>query len=183
MARALVFVDDAVRGRLPDVCAKTGVATDDRLVQTVPVGGSEGFGVAWLLVLAGPIGWLGLFVYAMVRRVETLTVRLPYCDEAYAELQGARRLRRISAWASGICVVLALLALRPGTFTAQTAGAALAAVGLGFLVLAVVETRHVRRASVGVDLDGSRRWVSLDRVSDAFAAAVVAREESDRARI
>jgi hypothetical protein len=41
------------------VCAKTGVDTWDHLVMTVPVGGSEGLGIAWLLVLAGPIGWLG----------------------------------------------------------------------------------------------------------------------------
>ena len=94
MASATVFVDDAVLGQLPPVCAKSGVATSDRLIMTVPVGGSEGFGIAWLLVLAGPIGWLGLFIYSIVRRVETLTVKLPYCDAAYDELKRARRSRR-----------------------------------------------------------------------------------------
>ncbi len=59
MARAMVFVDDAVLGRLPGVCAKTEVSTADHLVQTVPVDGGQGLGIAWLLVLAGPIGWLG----------------------------------------------------------------------------------------------------------------------------
>jgi len=183
VARTMVFVDDAVRGRLPGVCAKTCAATDDHLVQTVPVGTSNGLGIVWFLVLAGPIGWLGLFVYALVRRVETLTVRLPYCDAAYAELHLARRLRRNSAWGSGICLVLSLLALSPGTSTAQLAAGALAAIGVGLLVLAVVETRHVRQASVEVNLDGTRRWVYLNRVSDAFATAVAALEEHDRDRI
>ena len=84
MTATRVFVDDAVLGRLPAVCARTGVATSDHLVMTVPVGTSEGLGIAWLLILGGPIGWLGLFIYAMARRVETLTVQLPYCDTAHA---------------------------------------------------------------------------------------------------
>src|ERR1700722_3877091 len=96
MTTATVFVDDAVLGRLPSVCAKPGVETADHLVMTVPVGGGDGFGLAWLLVLAGPIGWLGLFIYGVARRVETLTVRLPYCDQAYAERSTARRKRRIA---------------------------------------------------------------------------------------
>jgi hypothetical protein len=34
------------------------------------------------------------------------------------------------------------------------------------------ETFRVRRAAVGVVLDGSRRWVTLSRVSDVFASSV-----------
>ena len=88
MASAMVFVDDAVLGHLPPVCAKTGEATTDHLILTVPVGGSEGLGIAWLLLLAGPLGWLGLVVLQLTRRSETLTVRLPFCDAAYVALDG-----------------------------------------------------------------------------------------------
>jgi len=181
MAGTMVFVDDAVRGRLPGVCAKSGVATVDHLVQTVPVGGNEGLGIAWLLILAGPIGWLALFVYAMGRRVETLTVRLPFCNAAYAELAGARRRRRKAAWAAAVCLLLAFVAFIPVAFDARAAAAGLAAVGVGFVVVTGVETLRVRGAGVGVVLDGSRRWVYLSRVSDAFAAAAAAQlEERER---
>ena len=172
MATARVFVDDAVLGRLPPLCAKTGVETPDHVVMTVPVGGSEGFGLAWLLVLAGPLGWLGLFVYALVRRVETLTVRLPYCDAAYAELFRARRTKRIAALVTAGLFLMALLALIPETYTARAAAVALAIVGVGMLLTYIAESRRVRRAAVGVHLDGSRRWVTLSRVSEAFAISV-----------
>jgi hypothetical protein len=172
MATATVFVDDAVLGRLPPVCAKTGVETADHLVMTVPVGGSDGFGLAWLLVLAGPIGWLGLFIYGVVRRVETLTVRLPYCDEAYLELSNARRARRNAGLASSVLFVVAVLFLIPHTYPAWVAAGGFAVIGLGMLVAYIAETFRIRRAAVGVDLDGSRRWVTLSRVSDAFAESV-----------
>jgi hypothetical protein len=172
MAVTRVFVDDAVLGRLPHVCAKTGVETADHLVMTVPVGASEGFGLAWLLVLAGPIGWLGLFIYAVVRRVETLTVQVPYCDAAYIELSKGRRTKRIAGLASITLFVMAALIMIPRTFTAQAGAGALAAIGLGMLITYITETFRVRRATVGVDLDGSRRWVTLSRVSDAFAASI-----------
>jgi hypothetical protein len=105
MASAMVFVDDAVLGRLPPVCAKTGIATVDRLIVTVPVGRSEGLGIAWLLILAGPIGWLGVLIDASARRQELLTVRLPYCDAAYNELARARRVRRGAGFASALFAV------------------------------------------------------------------------------
>jgi hypothetical protein len=172
MAATRVFVDDAVLGRLPAVCAKTGVATSDHLIMTVPVGTSEGLGIAWLLILAGPIGWLGLFIYATFRRVETLTVQLPYCETAYAELTAARRTRRNSGLSSIILFVVALVATIPSTFAARAIAAALAVIALGLLVTYIIETLHLRRLAVRVDLDGSRRWVTLSNVNDAFAEAV-----------
>jgi len=172
VATATVFVDDAVLGRLPPACAKTGVETTDHLVTTVPVGGSDGFGLAWLLILAGPIGWLGLFVYGVVRRVETLTVRLPYCDEAYLELSRAQRTRRNVGLASIVLFMVAVLFLIPQTLTGRVAAAAFGAACLWMMIAYIAETFRVRRAAVGVDLDGSRRWVTLTGVSDAFADSV-----------
>jgi hypothetical protein len=172
MATATVFVDDAVLGRLPAVCAKTGLDTPDHLVMTVPVGGNEGLGLAWLLVLAGPIGWLGIFVYAASRRPETLTVRVPFADVAYDDLSRARRTRRRTGWAAVGVLVAAFVALVPRAFDARTAAAALAIVSLGLLLTFFGETFTVRRALIGVALDGSRRWVTFSRVSDEFAGSV-----------
>ncbi len=171
MATATVFVDDAVLGRLPPVCAKTGVETADHLVVTVPVGGSDGFGLAWLLVLAGPIGWLGLLIYGVARRVETLTVRLPYSDEAYIELSNARRTGRNTGLASIALFVAAFLFLIPRTHLAWVAAGAFGAAFLWMMITYIAETFRIRRASVGVALDGSRRWVTLSRVSDEFAGS------------
>ncbi len=42
MAAVMVFVDDAVLGHLPSVCAKDGVSTDDRLTLTQNVGTRTG---------------------------------------------------------------------------------------------------------------------------------------------
>jgi hypothetical protein len=179
MATATVFVDDAVLGRLPPVCAKTGAETVDHLVLTVPVG-SSGLGFAWLLVLGGPIGWFVLFLYALTRRDETLTVRLPYSDAAYAELRHAGRLRRNAGLACAGVFLAALVVATLQTFTTRAGAAALAVIGLCLLATCVAETLHLRRAGVGVVLDGSRRWVQLSRVSDAFAAAVARSQRADR---
>ena len=181
MAAATVFVDDAVLGRLPPVCAKTGVETADHLVMTVPVGGSDGFGIAWLLIVLGPIGWLGLFLYGVLRRVETLTVRLPYCDEAYIELSNARHARRNVGLASIVLFVAAVLFLIPQSYAGRVAAGALGAACLWMMITYIVETFRVRRAAVGVDLDGSRRWVTLSHVSNVFSDSVKrAQSELDR---
>jgi hypothetical protein len=172
MAATRVFVDDAVLGRLPALCAKTGVATSDHLVMTVPVGTSEGLGIAWLLILGGPIGWLGLFMYATFRRVETLTVQLPYSDNAYSELAGLRRTRRNAGLSSILLFAVALVSTISSTFAARAIAAALAVIALGFLITYIVETFQIRRLAVRVHLDGSRRWVTLSNINDAFAQAV-----------
>jgi hypothetical protein len=179
VATALVFVDDAVLGRLPPVCAKTGVETEDHLVMTVPVGGSDGFGLAWLLVLVGPVGWLGLIIYGAVRRVETLTVRLPYCDAAYIELSNTRRSRRNAGLATIALFVVAVLLLILRNDAGRVAAAAVAVVFVGMGITYFAETLRVRRAAVGVELDGSRRWVTLSRVSELFADSVK-RSQSER---
>ena len=92
MATVTVFVDDAVLGRLPPVCVKHGTWTDDRLTFTQDVGGRTGLGVAWLLVLAGPLGWIGLFMIAATRQnTELLTVTLPYSESAHIRLTQRQR--------------------------------------------------------------------------------------------
>jgi hypothetical protein len=82
MADVTVFVDRAVRGDLPRVCAIDGVDTDctPEVRQTVADGSA--IGVAWLLLLAGPVGWIGLALIAARRSgsIEILTVELPWSE-------------------------------------------------------------------------------------------------------
>ena len=52
----------------------------------------------------------------------------------------------------------------------------LAIVGLGLVLAYFGETFRVRRALIGIALDGSRRWVTFSRVSDEFAGSVQAQQ-------
>jgi hypothetical protein len=178
MAATTVFVDDAVLGNLPPVCAKTGDTTEDHLVLTVPTR-NNGLGVAWLLLLLGPVGWLVLFVYAVARRDETLTVRVPFSDRSYGELSHARRRQRALGWSTVATFLCALFVTILHTFTARATAAALATIGLALLVSWIAESLRVRRVGVGVELDGSRRWVTLSRVHGDFVRAVDAARGQD----
>ncbi|MGH8998598.1 MAG: hypothetical protein ACRDY7_04335 [Acidimicrobiia bacterium] len=54
MAHVTVFVDDAVRGRLPAVCVKDGTPAQGRLAVSQTIGDGTRLGVA-----AVPPGWRG----------------------------------------------------------------------------------------------------------------------------
>lgn len=179
-----MFVDDAVRGTLPPRCVKDGVATTDSLRIQEELGDRAGLGVAWLLLLAGPLGWLGLLLVSAFRggRRETLHVEVPLSEPAYRRLLGARRLRRRAVTVAVLGGAMGLLVLVSGGLNVgdleerTLALAALAAV-VGGLVVAMVADARVTRGSVGVDLDASRRWVTLDRVHPDFAAACQVQDE------
>lgn len=179
MSEVNVFVDDAVTGTLPLVCAKHGVATGDRVRIAAPVGDGAGLGVAWLLVLAGPLGWLALLVLgARAGRSEVVTVEVPMSEPAYQELLRARRQGRGAAalsWtAIGAGIVLGYL----GAWADERwfpLGVLVAAIALGGAVAWSLATQRTREATVGVELDGSRRWVTLSRVHPNFVAACTSR--------
>lgn len=165
MAAVSVFVDDAVRGGLPAVCVKTGERTDLTIRVRQPVGGGMN-GAAWLLVFLGPPGWLALVVVMLLSSgQEYLTVRIPQSEAAYHQERSLERFRLAAFGAS----VVALLcgALQIGMFPALWL-----ATGAAFLVAAVVLHGLVCRQSVGISLDGSRRWVTLSGVHPDFVQAV-----------
>ncbi len=165
-----MFVDDAVLGLLPPVCTKKGTPTGSRLRVVEEVGRSNRLGILWLLVLAGPLGWLVLLALASRDTGERLAVELPLSDAAYAELGAARSLRN-RALACGVAVTLALLLLT-GWAQLGTAGLVLViGAGLATVVGTMVGEWRLGRASVGVSLDASRRWVTLDGVHPGFAGA------------
>jgi hypothetical protein len=75
MSDVAIFVDDAVLGRLPMVCVRTGAPADGLHRIHQRIGGQPGW--ALLLVLLGPIGWIVLIALAVTSRSRELMVRLP----------------------------------------------------------------------------------------------------------
>ena len=179
MAEVTVFVDEAVRGWLPDICAKDGVPARGRLRVTEEIGRSNRLGILWLLLLAGPLGWIVLLFVASRSSSEELAVELPYSDTAYERLVHVRR-RRTLALAIGALGGIGLLTVS----TRAQLGLAGIMLTLGFVgaAMVVVLTADYRlgKASVGVRLDASRRWVTLRGVHPAFAAACDAASELQR---
>ncbi|HXQ60266.1 MAG TPA: hypothetical protein VN799_09200 [Acidimicrobiales bacterium] len=172
MAAVTVFVDDAVLGRLPRVCVEDGIATNDTLSFTQDVSGTAGMGVAWLLVLAGPLGWIGLFVIAAMRRGEMLTVTLPYGEAAYLRRTKAQRSRRLAASVVAGGLILAVISLSLRSTDGRLLAAGLGVIAVGAFVAIVVASIHLNRLTVRLLLDASRRWVTLAGVHPTFAEAV-----------
>ena len=162
MASVTVFVDDAVKGDLPPVCVRTGRPAGTRVTVDASVGG---LGVLWLLLLAGPIGWLVLLVLLLAGKgSETLTVKLPYTADAFARERQLRNMRDAA-------VVLALFALIAAV--AHPLLAPMVWVVLAGALVAVACAAHVFLdvQSPTVGLDASRRWVQLGNVHPALASA------------
>jgi hypothetical protein len=164
MASVEVFVDDAVRGTLPNVCVKTGGIADGKFRIEQDSGGLSG---GWfLLILLGPIGWIVLAVVAATSRRSVLTVRLPYSEPA---VDREVRLSRARFAAFAVAIVLGMAALvRLASIPAVVWGvcAAVALVVAVAIHVAFLWTRvHIR-------LDASGRWVTLSGVHPAFVDAV-----------
>jgi hypothetical protein len=182
MAEVTVFVDDAVLGRLPGVCAKDGVPTADRLTVRAPVGDGARMGVLWLLLLAGPIGWIAFFLMSGSRngQAEVLTVDVPMSSTAYQRVRDIRA-RQSRTWLA-IGGGIALLVLQVGadaTTQRVLIVAGLVLVVWGLVTTAVLSWRRDRECLV-VRLDASRRWVTLGQVHPAFASACAAHRDRER---
>lgn len=173
MAAVSVFVDEAIRGTLPLVCAKTGEPADLVIRMRQPVGGGMP-AVAWLLVVLGPPGWSALFVVALLTSGrEYITARVPQTEAVYHYEKRLERFRT-GAFLAGVAALLYGM-WRPGMFPVLwlAAGAVLlvAAVSLHFMVW---------RQAIGVALDGSRRWVTLTGVHPDFVRAAELQEAGAR---
>ena len=180
MADVVVFVDDAVRGTLPPICVKSGVATGDKLKVTRSVGNGTGLGVAWLLILFGPLGWLGLGVVALVRSpADRLGVLLPFSAASYQRLVYARRMLRIWVTLTGILsfAAIVLLSFHNAGIVALAVFAGMFSL-VGFVMLCLA-SRRLSYSRVGIMLDGSRRWVTISGAHPNFVDA--AREQVEQA--
>ena len=169
MAAVSVFVDDAVRGRLPLVCAKTGEPADLVIRMQRPVGGGL-HGMAWLLVFLGPPGWAALILlYLLAGGDEYLTVRIPEVASAYEREKALKRFRLAALVLAPASLAFAFV--YPGMFPALWL-----ALSGALLVAAIAVQTKISAMTIGVHLDASRRWVTLTGVHPAFVAAVAEQE-------
>jgi hypothetical protein len=168
-----VFVDDAVLGRLPPVCVKDGVVTDDRLTFSQDVSGGSGLGVAWLLLLAGPLGWVGLIVVSAFRGGGAmLSVTVPFSEAAYIRMKRAKGTRLQAELILVGAAVGAVLAVFLRTTDGRLLAVGLAVIAVGALLKVIVATVQLHRLTVRLSLDASRRWVTLSGVHPNFVDAV-----------
>jgi hypothetical protein len=133
MASVTVFVDDAVCGRFPPVCAKTGRPRDGSLSVSHDVRGARSVSTAWmlLLLLFPPVGWLILLVVAIAnpRQSEWLTVE-PWSTDAMARVRAAQARRRnlwlgaAVALVGGFAALVAMSRAGAGELSACRLGAA-----------------------------------------------------------
>jgi predicted DNA repair protein MutK len=165
MAAVSVFVDDAIRGELPLVCAKTGAPADLKVRVRQPVGG--GIPVwAWFLLFLGPLGIVALVLAAVLAPgAEYLIVRIP---ETEASFERERQMQRWRLAALGAGVAVPMLAL----FTVGMFPMLWLATGVAFFLAAGALTFLLWRQSVGVSIDVTRRWVTLTNVHPDFVDAV-----------
>ncbi len=173
MTSVTVFVDDAVEGRLPPICALTGAEADSYRAVCRRIGGIG----AWtgLLILVGPVGWflIALMGLASGRR-EFLTVLLPYEDDAWNRMERHRRMRFIAGLGAFAAGALALTSWTPWLW---------AAVLVGALAMGLVMHARLVREEVSLDLDASRRWVTISGVSEAFAEAIDLKRQRHELRL
>jgi hypothetical protein len=160
-----VFVDDAIRGDLPLVCAKTGEPADLVIRMRQPVGGGIP-GWVWFLFFFGPLGIFGLLVAALFSpATEYLTVRIPETEASFARERQMERWR-LAALGAGVGFPL-LAAFGVGMFPQLWLVLCVAS-----FVAAGALTWALWRQSITVSIDVTRRWVTLANVHPAFVQAV-----------
>jgi hypothetical protein len=168
------FVDDVVLGSLPPVCAKTGAPSDGRAPASATVGGPSVW--ALLLVLLGPVGWLALLVMALLGGGgETLHGWIPMTEAAFERVLARRRAVKVALAVSVAGAVALVAGARVGLSPLPSL-----VVVIGGLVGAAFASFAADRAHVSLRLDGSRRWVAIDGVHPAFAAAVEEQQRRER---
>ena len=168
-----MFVDDAILGNLPLVCAKTGEPADFLVwVRQAVSGGIPGW--VWFLFFFGPLGVVGLLVAALIAPgTEYLTVRIPESEASFQREKLLQRLR-LAALGAGVLIPLYLAlghAMFPLPWLVLTVACFVAAGAITWLLW---------RQSISVSLDVSRRWVTVANVHPAFAEAVQLQQAGGR---
>lgn len=171
---AVVFVDDYVRGTLPEVSVVSGVRCTSVASMSTPV---ERLNAAWfLLIFAGPIGWIAIALASFSTNRSTLAGNLPITKEEFKAVQSASREGRAIAIAGLTIGVLDILANAYGDIPGAIDVLALLA-AFGFIIFGAVQYARAEATWPEVRLDASRRWVTLVGVHPSFAAACEAMED------
>jgi hypothetical protein len=162
----MVFVDDYVAGRTPNRCVYTGRPTSDRLTISTEIDGPS---PAWFVLLLFPLlGWLILVVVLAASKRTYLSGTLPVSAAAFTATRRKRRSAKLAAFGGLITLIVAATSWL-GAATDVLAVIAIAALVGGLVTLVVLDLRSPK-----VDLDGSRRWVTISRVHPEFASTVAA---------
>jgi hypothetical protein len=159
---ARVRLSDALVGRFPPVCCMTGTPADGFVPVVVP----KPLGVAWLLLLAGPVGLAVLA--ALYPKVRTrYVVKLPLSQAAFDR---HLRLQNQRLWCSvlGVIGVVVALVLRGLGVIALVIGLA----AVTSLATAVGAHFKLPWTVPSASADNLGRWVTLRGVHERFAAAV-----------
>lgn len=158
----VVPVNDALAGRLPPVCCMTGARADGCASVIVP----KRLGIAWLLLLAGPIGVVVLVLLWPRVRVRYVA-KLPMSAAAFDRMHSLRVRRLWCGWlgAIGLPVGLALRVL-PGV------GAATILLSLVGLVVALHAHLRLPWTMPTTVADVRGRTITLQGVHPRFVAAV-----------
>jgi hypothetical protein len=155
-----VSLDDALIGRFPPVCCMTGA----RAGGFAPLAVTKPLGVAWLLLLAGPVGLLvlaAIYPKIAVRYV----VRVPLSTETFARRMTLLRRRLWCGWLGVVGIVLgvALRGLGPIALVVFVAGVAGVAAAIG---------AHLRLPWTLPSARAQGQFIVLQGVNPHFAAAV-----------
>lgn len=164
----VVGVNDALAGRLPRVCCMTGERAAGFASVIVP----KRLGLAWLLLLAGPVG-VAVLIAIWPRVRVRYVAKLPMSEAAFDRMHALRVQRLWCGWlgAIGLPIGFALRVL-PG-------------VGVAILLLSVVAIGVALRAHVRLPwtmptavADVRGRTITLQGVHPRFVAAVRSRRLS-----
>jgi hypothetical protein len=161
-----VRLDDALIGRLPPVCVMSGERAGGYAPFVVP----KKLGIAWALLLAGPIGVCALI--ALYPRLRTrYVVKLPMSAAAFDRWHAARAQR---VW----CVALGVggLALAAVTRWMGPLSLLIALASLWSLLVAVRAHWRIGWAQPSLSVDTAGRSLTLLGAHERFAAAYAVRD-------
>jgi hypothetical protein len=167
-----VRLDDALVGSLPAVCVMTGDAADGYAPMIVP----RRLGIAWFLLLAGPIG-VAVLIGLYPRLRTRYAVRIPMSAPAFDRWHTARARRLWCSWLGGMGLVAALALRWIGPLAALVALASLLLLGVALRAHWQVPWRQPTMSA-----DPGGRTITMAGVHERFAAAV-ARNDTGRRRL
>jgi hypothetical protein len=153
---------DALVGRLPAVCCVRGTRADG----LAPVVVAKPLGIAWFLLLAGPVGVVVLIALWPRLRVRYV-IRLPMSEAAFDRYQTLRARRLWLGWLGGWSVVLGALLVWIGPL-----GPLLMLVGAGGVLAALVAHFRLPWSVPSAACDRRGTTVTLLGVHPRFVRAV-----------